>query len=145
VTSGVATCPFAPTSTGTFSNLTAVYSGDSNYGTSTSSAASVTVTQGQPTLTLSASTPISYRVVTSIVTISTPTGSDGKVTFYLNGKKIAGCINLPSSALSTSCSWRPSIHNSATLSAKLTPTSPYFYSVSALPKLVFITARTNKR
>ena len=144
-TSGVATCPFAPTSTGTFSNLTAVYSGDSSYATSTSSAASITVTQGQPTLLLTAAALVPYRTITSIVATSSPAGTDGKVTFTLNGKRIAGCIKLSSSALTTTCNWKATIHAQSQIGANLTPTSAYFNVASALPKLVTISSRSNNR
>ena len=145
VTSGVATCPFVPTSTGTFSNLTAVYSGDSNYATSTSSAVSVTVTQGAPTLSISVATSVPYRIGTSIIAISSPAGTDGKVSFTANGKRIAGCLKLSSTSLTTTCNWLPTVKSYFTIQATLTPASSNFSSVSALPKLVFVSARSTRR
>jgi hypothetical protein len=145
VTSGVATCPFSPPATGTFSNLTAVYSGDSNFATSTSGAITINVNQGQTELVLSVATTIPYRTSASITAVSTPAGTDGIVSFTANGKKIAGCTKLPSTLLTTTCNWMPSIHTQVTLRASLTPTNAYYSSVSALPKLVFVKARTNNR
>lgn len=145
VTSGVATCPFIPPSTGTYSNLTAVYSGDSSYATSTSNTATVNVTPGTPSLSIDVAATIPYRTVTSIVATSSPAGTDGRVSFTANGKRIAGCLKLQSASLSTTCNWKPTVKSQITLRATLTPNSSNFNVVSALPKLVFVTARSTRR
>jgi len=145
VTSGVATCPFLPPNTGSFSNLTAIYSGDASYATSTSSAASITVTQGTPTLSIVVAGSLPYRVSAVIVATSNPAGTDGKVTFTANGKRITGCIKLQSSSLATTCTWKPSLHGQFLISASLAPTSSNYGSVSALPKFVSVYARSSRR
>jgi hypothetical protein len=145
VAAGVAKCPFLPGSLGNFSNLTASYSGDSTFNLSTSSGISITVTLGAPTLTLITPDTAQYRRSTSIVTTSSPAGTDGKVTFTANGKKIAGCIRLQSVSLSTQCRWLPSQHVFVKLGASLTPTSSNFGAASALPKFVSVLARNNQR
>jgi hypothetical protein len=145
VTSGVAKCPFLPASTGTFSNLTAVYSGDNSYASSTSNAASITVTQGTPTLSIAVGTTVPYRENSAIVAISTPAGTDGKVSFTANGKRITGCTKLQSASLSTTCNWKPSLHGQFQIAASLAPTSSNFSSVSALPKFVSVYARSSRR
>lgn len=145
VTAGVARCPFIAASIGTFANLTAVYSGDLAFSASTSSAISIIVTAGTPSLTLTVGTTVPFRTNTSLVVTSSPAGTDGKVTFTQNGKRIAGCLKLQSTALSTTCTWKPSFRGHITVGATLTPTSPNFNAVSALPKLVFVQARTTLR
>jgi hypothetical protein len=145
VASGVATCPFIPPSTGTFANLTAVYSGDASYATSTSGAASVTVTQAAPALSIAIATSVPYRTNTAIIATSSPAGTDGKVSFTANGKRIAGCLKLQSASLSTTCNWQPTVKTQVTIRATLTPTSSNFTSASALPKLVSVYARSTRR
>jgi hypothetical protein len=145
VTAGVATCPFIAPSTGSFANLTAIYSGDANYATSTSSAATVTVTQGVPALSISMATSVPYRINTAIVATSSPAGTDGNVSFTANGKRIAGCLKLQSASLSTTCNWQPTVKTQVTIRATLTPTSSNFMSASALPKLVSVYNRSTRR
>jgi hypothetical protein len=145
VSSGVASCPYLPASTGTISNLTASYSGDSSYDASTSSAISITVTAGTPALSIAVTSVVPYRVNAAIVATSSPAGTDGKVSFTQNGKRIPGCLKLQSASLSTTCNWKPSVHALFTIGATLTPTSSNFNSVSALPKLVFVQARSTRR
>jgi hypothetical protein len=75
------------------------------------------------------STPTYRGSVTLTATLATA-GSDGKVTFFANGKKIPGCIKIPSSALVATCTWKPSIKGSVTLSATSFPTDQSFSSGS---------------
>lgn len=145
VSAGVATCAFTAPSVGTFSNLTAVYSGDSTFSTSTSSALSVTVTQATPQINLTVAPVVTFRSTASIVATLVSAGSDGRVTFFANNKKIGGCINLQSTSLTVTCNWKASVHGVISLSAQVTPTSSNFGVGSALPKLVSASARTGRR
>lgn len=145
VTAGVATCPFLPASTGTLSNITANYLGDGTYDISSSSAITITVTQGIAALAVSASAQVPYRITTAIVATSSPAGTDGKVTFIVDGKRVARCIKLQSVSLTTTCNWLPSAHKVYAVSATLVPTSANFSKVSALPKFVAVKARTTIR
>lgn len=54
--------------------------------------------------------------VTLTATIATA-GADGKVTFFTNGKKIAGCIKVQTVSLVATCSWKPTSRGSVNLSA----------------------------
>lgn len=145
VVAGVAKCAYTPTTTGSITNLTASYSGDNSYDASDSTAISITVNQGIPVLTLTVGSVVPYRTNTSIVATSTPAGTDGKVTFTQNGKRIAGCLKLQSVSLSTTCTWKPSLHAVFQIGATLTPSNSGFNSASALPKFVTVRARTNTR
>jgi hypothetical protein len=51
----------------------------------------------------------------------------GKVTFYVNGKRIPGCISLQTQSLSATCNFKPKVTGVASLSARIVPangTSP---------------------
>ncbi len=111
--SGVATLSttLAP---GSYTNLTAVYAGDSVYQTSTSAAASVTVASTAATatkLTVSSQTILSGGSVTFTATVSSASGTPtGSVTFY-NGTTAltptetltAGVATYSTTALVTGC------------------------------------------
>ena len=70
-----------------------------------------------------------------IATVDQP----GTVTFYFQNRKIAGCINIPVSAGSAICVWRPIIHGNQLISATLLPSNGYLASSSSL------SVTTNKR
>lgn len=72
-------------------------------------------------------------------------GTDGKVTFFANGKRIPGCINKSSVSLVATCSWKPSKRGSALISAQLVPSnSGYLTSVSQVRNIV-VGNRSNTR
>ena len=72
-------------------------------------------------------------------------GTDGKVTFFANGKKIPNCINKGSIALSVSCNWRPSSRGSVSLTARLTPTDSGFASSISPAKNMLVSNRVGLR
>ena len=61
-------------------------------------------------------------------TITARTAGPGFVTFYANGRKIAGCISVATSANVATCSWRPLTQGQNTVTA--TFTSPMYTSAS---------------
>lgn len=83
------------------------------------------------TATFTGVTTATYRQSSSI---SVTASLASKVTFLANGKRIAGCISLlTNSSLVATCSWRPSIRGTITLTATVTPLLP---GVSAQSKSV---------
>lgn len=96
-------------------------------------------------LSLSGNPSFTYRQSGNITFTLGVAGSDGKVTFYANGKKIAGCINKSSSALSVTCSWRPSLRGNVSLSAKLVPADPGFASSTSSSRSVLVSNRSGTR
>ena len=76
---------------------------------------------------------------------ATVTGTDGTVTFYQNGRYIAGCKNLPTISLIATCNWRPVIHGLVNISAVFTPTSGSYTGSSASPIYLTIGKRTTSR
>jgi hypothetical protein len=86
-----------------------------------------------------ASTAIFRNSITLTATVDQP----GKVTFYSENKRISGCINVPVSNSSATCSWRPSTRGLARLSAILTPNNGYSASKGAIE--VRVSSRTSPR
>ena len=98
---------------------------DVNYLTASSSnSASVTVSQGLTSATISfASGDLVFRTAKTITVVASVAG---KVTFQASGKRIPGCINKSSNAgnsYTVTCSYKPSIRNSVRITVTLNPTS----------------------
>jgi len=68
----------------------------------------------------------------------------GLVTFYSQGKKIPGCINISVSGTTATCSWKPILQGSQSLSAVLNPNNGFNSSTSSVIN-VTIGKRTSPR
>ena len=118
-----------------------------SYGNSTLSSASssITTTRSPTSITISLAgnaQVASYR--TPVTVTATVVGTEGRVTFFLNSKRLGNCLNKATTSLVATCSWKPSIHGSANLSATFTPTSSAYLS-SSTTKIYSVVARTNLR
>jgi hypothetical protein len=93
-------------------------------------------------LTVNAGNPSSFRLTSNLTATAT---EDGFVTFQANGKRISGCIKIPTSSQIANCAYKPSTRGSVRLSALLykqrTDTSP----ISVLTVNASIGSRTTKR
>jgi hypothetical protein len=99
----------------------------------------------ETTLSLSGSSSVSFRQpITTTATLGI-SGSDGRITFYANSKRIPGCTNKVTSALTVSCTWSPSQRGAVIVTASLTPTNSGFANASASAKTVLVGKRTNTR
>jgi len=103
------------------------------------------VLQSSSSITLSTPIQSNFRQVITLTASLGVVGTDGLVTFYANGKKIAGCINKLSSALSVSCSWKPSQRGTVLVSASLKPTDSGYASSTSATKTILVGTRTNTR
>jgi hypothetical protein len=54
----------------------------------------------------------------------------GKVTFYANGKKIAGCVSKTTISLVATCSFKPTNHGAVTVTARFVPTDSAYASLT---------------
>jgi hypothetical protein len=72
---------------------------------------------------ISSITTATYKASSSLVAT---TSLAGKVTFYSQGKRIAGCISVAtvgSGPYTATCAWKPSMRGSVALTAVYTPTA----------------------
>lgn len=97
--------------------------------------------------TTSISISASNGVFRNTQTLSTSSVNQGRVTFYANGKRIPGCLNVSQSGSGpyvATCTWKPTLHGFNNLKAYLEPTNirlaPSTNGVSA-----FITKRVSAR
>lgn len=105
-------------------------------GTAAPSSSSITLTTAQSS---------TYRTATTITANLGVAGSDGRVTFFQNGERIPGCINIRSSSLTATCNWRPSLRGSIKLHAVLTPTSNGFLGSTSSIIQSQVSNRSGKR
>jgi hypothetical protein len=81
---------------------------------------SVTITQlAPPTLALSIAGAVAQVSKGQVITLSAVIDQAGSVTFYTDGKRIAGCINLIATVGTKTCAWRPTVQKSVQVSAIL--------------------------
>lgn len=96
-------------------------------------------------LSLSGTSAVNFhQSITTTATLGI-SGSDGKVTFYANGKRIPGCINKATSSLSVNCNWKPSQRGAVAVTATLSPTNSGFANSSAPAKTILVSKRVSTR
>jgi len=83
-----------------------------------------------------------FRTITPL-TVSVDTQS--KVTYYGNGKVIAGCRNVLSSAGTATCNWKPSIHGSYRIYAYANPISTSYTPSTTSVINIGVGSRSNTR
>lgn len=74
-------------------------------------------------------TAASITTLRTITSLNATANAPGKVTFFANGKRIAGCISIGTQInganYTATCNWRPSVRGSTTISALIIPTDIY--------------------
>jgi hypothetical protein len=83
-----------------------------------------------------------YRTAT---TLQVPMSVAGKITFYQQGKAIAGCKNVYSAIGTATCIWRPTQHGYTNLTAVLVPTNNNLVTTLPGSLKVFVITRTSTR
>jgi hypothetical protein len=99
----------------------------------------------QSILTLGAPSSGSYRRPMTISANLGIAGSDGRLTFFANGKRIPKCIGVQSTALVASCTWSPNLKGAIMLSATLTPADTLYIPTTSPQLKVDVAARANLR
>ena len=119
---------------------------DTNYSAISSSATTVTFSQGVSTINLSV--PAGGFVYRQAKQITAVTNAAGRVTFRANNVIIAGCRNLAVTAgnsYTAVCNYRTSVHGALKISVALSPSNAGYIASSNVTPIYFTSARTNKR
>ena len=125
------TATFTPTNTSTFSTGETVTS-------------TFTVTPAAGTLVVSVGS--GGALAKGVTRTLTASASDsGYVTFYINGKRLAGCISVKTQSTTATCNWKPTTQGSVTLTALLVPTNTSAQAVNATPLNLTVARRTTRR
>jgi photosystem II stability/assembly factor-like uncharacterized protein len=93
---------------------------------------------------LALNAPAAFRSQRTLTATIATAGADGKVTFFANGKRIAGCIKVQTVSLVATCSWKATSRGAVTLSATAYPADTNFPSGSTSLS-VTVTNRSGNR
>jgi hypothetical protein len=128
-TSGTCTLP-APGGTGSLT-LDAVFTPTSgNYDSATASI-SITIVDGISTVTLSLAGGVTEVPKGQSINIIAAIDQAGKVSFYVDGKRLPGCFNKTFSAGNATCSWKPATQKQVSIRATLNPTNSVYNNSSS--------------
>jgi hypothetical protein len=127
-----ATCTWTPGSLGSVS-LTATFTptDSSNYETSTSSSLSITVVNGVSSVTLSLAGGVTEVPKGQTINIIAAIDQAGKVSFFVDGKRIPGCFNRTFQSGNATCAWKPSTQKQVSIRATLNPTNNVYNNSSS--------------
>jgi hypothetical protein len=129
--SAVITATFTPTNTTNYS------SGEYVMGTF-----NITQSAGSLIVALSGGSTVAKGV---IKTITATASAAGTVTFYINGRKVAGCGDVKTQSSVATCNWKPSVQGSAILTATWIPTNTQILPVTSTALNLAIGRRTGRR
>lgn len=96
-----------------------------------------------PTIhTIALTSGINSAVYRTVSTLRSTVDVDGKVTFFFNGKRIPGCINIQTVSKNADCTWKPTAINYNNITAQLVAPGG---SLATSTFRIFVTSRTNTR
>jgi len=82
-------------------------------------------------------------------TITVTLNTDGKVRFFVGGKRISNCLARSTTGsypnFTATCSWKPPVMGSQSLTARVTPSDNSFSATTSPSTAVLVTKRTNSR
>ena len=144
--STTATCAWTAPGTLGSVNLTAIFTptDSSNYETSTSTTLTISVVNGVSTVSLSLAGGVTSVPKGQAIVITAAIDQAGKVTFYVDGKKIPKCINMSASVGNKTCSWKPAVQKPVVIKATLNPTNNVYQNSSSTLN-VWVIKRTGTR
>jgi hypothetical protein len=100
-------------------------------------------TQLTPTShTIALTSGLSTAVYRTASTLRSTTDVEGKVTFFFNGKRIPGCINIQTVSKIANCTWKPSAINYNNITARIVASGG---SLTTSTLRIFVTKRTGNR
>jgi hypothetical protein len=79
-----------------------------------------------------------------VIIITANIDQAGKVTFYVDGRKIVGCVNKSGSVGNVTCSWKPPVQKQVTIKAVLNPTNSV-YQNSTASMIAWVVRRSGAR
>jgi hypothetical protein len=92
--------------------------------------------------TIALTSGLSTAIYRTASTLRSTTDVDGKVTFFSNGKRIPGCINIQTINKIANCTWKPSVINYNNITARLVAPGG---SLTTSTFRIFVTKRAGLR
>jgi hypothetical protein len=142
---GSATCSWTPGALGGTS-LTAVLTptDSTNYEAATTSTLSITVVNGVTTVSLALAGGVTQTGKGQNIVVTATVDQAGRISFFVDGKRIPGCYNKAVSGSTKTCTWKPTIQKQVTLTSRLVPTNNA-YSTATESMKVWVVRRTGTR
>jgi hypothetical protein len=78
-------------------------------------------------------------------TLTASASDNGSVTFFINGKRLAGCVSIKTQSTTATCNWKPTVQGAVTLTALLVPNNSNIAPVSSSPLNLTVARRTGRR
>jgi hypothetical protein len=103
----------------------------------------ISYTMGTATISMGLAGGVTNVFKGQTIAITATVDYAGKVTFFADGKKIAGCVAMPTNVGSQTCNWKPTVQKSVTLMARIDPTGATSGSTSLLN--IAVLKRTGSR
>jgi VCBS repeat-containing protein len=109
----------------------------------------VTITNANESASVNAPT-VSGSINKGIsATITVTLNTDGKVRFFVGGKRISNCLARSTTGsypnFTATCSWKPPVMGSQSLTARVTPSDNSFSATTSPSTAVLVTKRANSR
>jgi hypothetical protein len=109
----------------------------------------VTITNANESASVNAPT-VSGSINKGIsATITVTLNTDGKVRFFVGGKRISNCLARSTTGsypnFTATCSWKPPVMGSQSLTARVTPSDNSFSATTSPSTSVLVTKRANSR
>lgn len=112
-------------------------------------AISITVTNVNESSSIGAPSLSGAASKGSLITITVTTNAAGKVRFFVSGKRISNCLAQSTTGsypnFSATCSWKPPVMGSQSLTARVTPSDGSFSATTSPSTAVLVTKRTSSR
>lgn len=107
-------------------------SGGTTTGRSGNGFVKISYTMGTATISMGLAGGVTNVLKGQIIAITATVDYAGKLTFFADGKKIAGCVSMPTNVGIQTCNWKPTVQKSVTLMARIDPTGATGSSTSLL-------------
>jgi hypothetical protein len=107
-----------------------------------------TVTDVDENARLTSYTVSGFQNKGQVTTVVATVNVAAKVTFYANGKRIAGCIGKAttgSGPITATCAWRPTVRGTISLSFRVVPNASNYFATTSANSTVNIGKRTTTR
>jgi hypothetical protein len=101
-----------------------------NFETSTASI-TLSIVDGVSTISLSLSGGVTQASKGQTINIIAAIDQAGKVSFFVDGKRIPGCFNRTYSAGNATCPWKPAVQKLVSIRATLNPTNSVYNNSSS--------------
>ena len=145
VSSGTVTLAYADPTSGNDANAIQDEAGNDAASISTVSVTNLSTSTSNTSAAISLNPVSTTAIFRTVTTIRVTTNTAGRVDFYQFGKIIPNCRNVATSSNIANCSWRPSVKNFTSLTARFRPTGSGFQVTQSEVLRIYVIKRAGLR